>query len=99
MVESLPSQGTPARDPDHPTSSGESVGNRDAEASDTESRETKGDPKARKTEARWVAEIAAVAARADPVPDEVVQEARRALRARRGKKSVGPRGSSGSQPG
>jgi hypothetical protein len=82
MVESLPSQGMPARDPDHPTAPDESASDRDTESRDDD---------------REANEIAALAARADPVPDEVVEAAKRALRSRR-KKSVEPRRSSGSDP-
>lgn len=46
---------------------------------------------------RVVSELEALAARVDPVPEKVVEEARRAFKTRRAKK-VGPRGSSGSDP-
>ena len=83
MGESLPSHGMPARDPDHPTASGGSAGDRDTE-SDTES----------DADERLASEVEALAARADPVPEEVVEAARRAFKAGRKKKPVGPRGSS-----
>jgi hypothetical protein len=79
MGESLPSQGAPARDPDHPTSHGESRSDRD-----TESDSGGGD------DPRLINEIDALAARADPVPEAVVEAARRAFKPRRGKKPVAP---------
>ena len=51
---------------------------------------------------RVVDELEALAARVDPVPDAVVEEARRAFKTRRvknaGAKKVAPRGSSGRDP-
>ncbi|MDQ1535478.1 MAG: hypothetical protein QOF28_3239 [Actinomycetota bacterium] len=82
----------PERDPDHPTSSGESGRDR----RDTRSR--RGD----RGDDRVVNELDAIAARVDPVPDAVVEEARRAFKTRRAKnvgaKKVAPRGSSGRDP-
>jgi hypothetical protein len=91
MVESSPSQGVPERDPEHLTSSGES-----GREGDTGSRRRdRGDD-------RVVNELEALAARVDPVPDAVVEEARRAFKTRPAKKvgakKVAPRGSSGRDP-
>jgi hypothetical protein len=101
MVESLPSQGMPARDPDHPTSSGEPVGDRDDLDPEPVDPERPDPERADETSDvdRLAAEIEALAKRSDPVPDEVVEQARAAFRARKEKKSVGPRGSSGRDRG
>jgi hypothetical protein len=70
MVHSKPSQGTSARDPEHPTSPGR-------RASDSPVADEVDD-----TDDEWVRVIEALAARVDPVPEEVLKAARRALHAR-----------------
>jgi len=67
MVDSPPSQGTSARDPEHPASEGRCAGDSDVGG--------EGDDE-------WVRAIEALAARVDPVPEDVLQAARRALHAR-----------------
>jgi hypothetical protein len=54
--------------------------------------DTEGD--AERDDERLATEVEALAARADPVPEEVVEAARRAFKAGRKQKPVGPRGSS-----
>ena len=91
MGESLPSQGMPARDPEHPTSSRKPDGDRDADTN------TESDAEGRDDD-QLAAEIEALAGRADPVPEAVVEAARRAFKGERAKKSVGTRGSSERDP-
>jgi hypothetical protein len=87
MGESLPSRGTPARDPDHPTSPGATADDPDTERDAAD-----------RDDDRLVTEIEALAARADPVPEEVVEAARRVFKAGRKKKAAGPSESSKRKP-
>jgi hypothetical protein len=72
MVDSPPSKGRSARDPDsRPARDGPSSTDSDRDADDRDSEEREDD--------RWSREMAALAARTDPVPQEVVDAARRAF--------------------
>ncbi|MDQ1468464.1 MAG: hypothetical protein QOH10_2879 [Actinomycetota bacterium] len=69
MVDSPPSKGRSARDPDSRPAPDSDRDADDREADDAEERE----------DDRWSREMAALAARTDPVPQEVVDAARRAF--------------------
>ena len=72
MVDSPPSKGRSARDPDsRPAGGGPSSPDSDRDDEDGDSDEREDD--------RWAREMAALAARTDPVPQEVVDAARRAF--------------------
>jgi hypothetical protein len=76
MVDSSPSGSRSARDPDHPASDG--ARSSDPEAGDEQSEDE-----------RWLRELAALAARSDPVPADVLKAARNALKTRASKRKSG----------
>ena len=79
MVDSPPSKGRSARDPDsRPADDGPSSPDSDPERDDE------------REDDRWAREMAALAAHSDPVPREVVEAARRAFTKRRPKPDNGP---------
>ena len=69
MVDASPSGGRAARDPEHPAPEGAHSG--DPEVDDE-----------RAEEERWLRELAALAARSDPVPAEVIEAARKTFKTR-----------------
>jgi hypothetical protein len=76
-----PSEGTSDRDPNDAPSPGDSSASR-PDADDEASAGRDEDP--------WVRAIEALTSRSDPVPEEVLEAARRALKARRDEPPVAP---------